>query len=107
MQEVYWARYARDPQVALLGVERLDAPEAIDFHAAAQGVLALTGSAFAAFPQLAARCHMAEPLQCPPRARDIAALAALDGLDAAVPASQAAPVYLRESVASPPASAAL
>jgi tRNA threonylcarbamoyladenosine biosynthesis protein TsaB len=123
MNEVYWARYARglDAEGAiagasLVGDERLSAPEAVDFgdcigSTHGTSVCVAAGSGFAAFPALADRWRLAQvasgidvaaPLDCPPRARDIAALAALDGLAAAVMPADAAPVYLRDTVATPP-----
>lgn len=113
MNEVYWARYARAPgaeparcDARLLGEERLSVPEGVDVGDGG----AAAGSGFAAYPALAARWQaaraaadaLAAPLACPPRARDIAALAALDGLSAAVAPAEAAPVYLRDTVATPP-----
>ncbi len=119
MHEVYWARYAREgDNTRLLGAERLDAPDAVDVHAidvhAATAAIA-AGSGFAAYPLLAqawrtrqgAVAGSVDPLDCPPRARDIARLAALDGFAAAVSAGNALPVYLRDNVASPMTTQAL
>jgi len=115
MHEVYWARFARQQDgCILLGTERLGAPAAVDLLSGRQRIAA--GSGFAAYPQLAQAWdehQSAEqgdvllPLACAPRARDIARLAAIDGLGAAVPPERALPVYLRDDVASPPASQAL
>jgi tRNA threonylcarbamoyladenosine biosynthesis protein TsaB len=114
MHEVYWARFARQgDNTSLLGAERLDAPAAVDVQAAEAAIAA--GSGFAAYPALAqawqaqqaAVAGGVDPLACPPRARDIARLAALDGLAMAVSAGNALPVYLRDKVASPTTTQAL
>lgn len=119
MNEVYWAWYERSADggtVQLLGEERLSTPEAVDVGAAISGQPGApdrigAGSGFAAFPVLLGRWQalrtiggisLAEPKLFAPRARDIAALAAQDGLSAALTAAEAAPVYLRDTVATPP-----
>jgi tRNA threonylcarbamoyladenosine biosynthesis protein TsaB len=113
MNEVYWARFARQREGALLlGAERLSAPEAVEISAGLRQVAA--GSGFGAYPPLAqawqarhASGDFVQPLDCAPRARDIARLAELDGLALAVSPELALPVYLRDNIASPPAAQAL
>lgn len=110
MREVYWAQFLRCGEgVEALGDERLGAPETVLAAEGAQRVA--TGSGFGAYPQLveawqqwcdARSGDILLPLECAPRARDIAQLAALDGLAAAIPPERAQPVYLRDNVASPP-----
>lgn len=115
MHEVYWSRFLRQPDGSCgPGEERIGAPETVDLSA---GLLTVaTGSAFRAYPQLAEAWQAAQsllpgaagvPLDCPPRAADIARLAAIDGPAAAVPPELALPVYLRDDVASPQVSQAL
>lgn len=108
MHELYWARYERRGHDAvLLDDERLDAPDGV--HVDTGGAIVAAGSGFDAYAELAQRWGarrdaepaLALPLQCAPRARDIARLAALDGLARAVAAADALPVYLRDNVASP------
>ena len=112
MHEVYWARFERRGEdSALLDAERLDAPDgvAIGSDTGSAGGAIASGSGFNAYPALAQRWRVrqlaspefVEPLDCPPRARDIARLAALDGPALAVSAADALPVYLRDNVASP------
>ena len=59
------------------------------------------GSGFAAYPQLLERlgAHLAalQP-ELRPHAREIAAIAAEEGLSAALPPERAEPVYLRDQV---------
>lgn len=117
MNEVYWARHQRHgADTRRIGEECLSSPERVTIPAPADIPQQLppcvaAGSGFGAYPLLQERWHAAHGtgagamtllLDCPPRARDIAALAALDGLAAALPAAEAAPVYLRDSVATPP-----
>ncbi|HLK71294.1 MAG TPA: tRNA (adenosine(37)-N6)-threonylcarbamoyltransferase complex dimerization subunit type 1 TsaB [Steroidobacteraceae bacterium] len=75
--------------------------------AQAQGLQVLgAGSGFAADPELSRRLRPDLAVILPrlqPRAREIARLAAEDGLGAAVSAEEALPVYLRDRVAVAPA----
>jgi len=117
MNEVYWARHQRHgADTRRIGEERLSSPDGVAIPAPAElpqhsPPCVAAGSGFGAYPLLQERWHIAQGtgqggmllLDCPPRARDVAALAALDGLAAALPAADAAPVYLRDSVATPPA----
>lgn len=59
------------------------------------------GSGFAAYPALAAFAVQLTPLwpDARPRAQEIAALAAYDGMGSALPAERALPVYVRNNVA--------
>lgn len=117
MGEVYWAlAERRGADTRLCGAERLAAPDAVVMPAAAAAVqigacdCVATGTGFNGYPALLHRWREsvpaagpeAVPRECAPRARDIAQLAALDGLAAAVSPADAAPVYLRDNVATPP-----
>lgn len=109
IHEVYWARFARCAAGACLqGEERLSSPTSVDLALRPAQVAAGTG--FKAYAELAAgwqACVAAgandflAPLHAPPRACDIARLAAGDGLAAAVTPERALPVYLRDDVAKP------
>jgi tRNA threonylcarbamoyladenosine biosynthesis protein TsaB len=109
MNEVYWGCFERSAQaVLLLGAEAVAAPASValppgwgasvvrgagsGFAAYAQGLATVAGQLSGVFPDLR------------PRAREIAWLAAQDGLASAIPAEQAQPVYLRDDVAQPPSS---
>jgi tRNA threonylcarbamoyladenosine biosynthesis protein TsaB len=104
MNEVYWGCFQRSARIAdLVGIESLGAPGSVTLPADWIGTPARgAGSGFGAYP--AALSAMASQLAaiddaCSPRAREIAQLAAADGLAHAVPAEQAQPVYLRDEVA--------
>jgi tRNA threonylcarbamoyladenosine biosynthesis protein TsaB len=116
MGEVYWAGFdlvAGHAQAAT--EEAVASPE--DALAAARGWLGASpaagavtgmaagaGSGFGAYPQLrSALAGYLQPILIPalPHAREIASLAAHDGLGRAVPAEQALPVYVRNRVATP------
>lgn len=106
MHEVYWARFARRPDGSCAtGEEHLGAPGSVDLSAGVRWVAA--GSGFRAYPELSQGWAWGTPLDCAPRARDIAHLAALDGLGATVAPEHALPVYLRDDVARPQAPEAL
>jgi len=101
MDEVYAAAYelGADGLPALVGEEALLAPTAL--ARPDDGEWRGVGSAFAAWPELAARLGLAEAdAGIAPLARDLLGLAA-DALarGAVVPAEEALPVYLRERVA--------
>lgn len=113
MGEVYWAGFA-----SIEGCAVEDTAEAVarpaDMIARARSWLgaasaAGAGSGFAAYPALAPLgaqlARVAADIR--PRAREIALLAAHDGLGAALPPEQALPVYLRNDVAAIPAASAL
>jgi tRNA threonylcarbamoyladenosine biosynthesis protein TsaB len=111
MGEVYWAGFtATDGHAAAATAESVDRPEIM--MATAQAWLGNApaggaGSGFAAFPALAPLAAQLQPMlaDARPRAREIAALAAHDGMAAAVPPEQAQPVYVRNNVAVAQASA--
>jgi tRNA threonylcarbamoyladenosine biosynthesis protein TsaB len=117
MGEVYWAGYTCvDGHAVADTAEAVARPEAM--LAAAQAwldarppetvragtkaaVAAGVGTGFAIFPELAALAARLKPLlsEARPRAAEIAALAAHDGMRAALPPEQAWPVYVRNDVA--------
>ena len=109
IHEVYWARFARCAEGAcLLGEEHLGSPTSVDLALRPAQVAA--GSGFSAYAELSAAWQTRSavsadvfiaPLHAPPRAQDIARLAAGDGLAAAVTPERALPVYLRDDVAKP------
>ena len=109
MAEVYWAGF-----LGVGGIARPDTPERVE--PAAQVLAASsswvseaatigTGSGFDVYPELAGLASRLTGVRSAryPRAREIATLAAHDGLEAAVPAEQALPVYIRDRVAVVPA----
>lgn len=107
MAQVYWACYESR---ASLTLERQS--EALDFPASVRLPPEWSGMAVCAagsgFESYSALCELPEVAIAPifgsfrPRAREIAALAAQDGLVAAVPPEMAQPIYLRDEVAAPP-----
>jgi tRNA threonylcarbamoyladenosine biosynthesis protein TsaB len=107
MNEVYWGCFQRSARIAdLIGLESVGAPGSVGLpgewvgtavHGAGSGFGAYRAALHAIGAQLAA---IDETLA--PRAREIAQLAAADGLAQAVPAEQAQPVYLRDEVAKLP-----
>jgi tRNA threonylcarbamoyladenosine biosynthesis protein TsaB len=107
MNEVYWGCFQRSVRVAdLVGLESVAAPAAVSLPADWVGAPVWgAGSGFAAYQQglspLAGQLgDIANGIS--PRAREIAQLAAADGLSTAVPAERALPVYLRDEVAKAP-----
>ena len=112
MGEVYWAGFE-----CVEGYARAATAEAVAGPESAIAAARLwldgrsaagAGSGYLAHPQLASA--FSPPLQpilgrLAPHAREIAALAAHDGLALAVPAEQALPVYLRDNVARVPGEA--
>ena len=109
MGEVYWAGFR-----SVEGCARADTSELVatpeHMIAAARawidaGAACGAGSGFAAYPALSALEPALALVRADlhPRAREIAWLAARDGLQAAVPAEQALPVYVRDNVAMAPA----
>lgn len=96
MGEVYWARFRGDGGIVhAVCEERVDRPERVE---AGKATL-FAGTGFKACPQLApAGARAIEEVL--PRAREIAVLAAPEfAANRGVPAAQAAPVYLRDQVA--------
>lgn len=96
MGEVYWARFRADGGIArAVSEERVAKPECVE----AGGATIFAGTGFRAHPQLApAGARLLDDLL--PRAREIAVLAAPElAAKRGVPAAQAAPVYLRDQVA--------
>jgi tRNA threonylcarbamoyladenosine biosynthesis protein TsaB len=107
--EVYWAGFRSVEGYAQADTPEFVAPPERMIEAATAwlgtGITCGAGSGFAAYPALAAlqtRLIMVRA-DLHPRAREIACLAARDGLRAAVPAEQALPVYVRDNVAAAPA----
>jgi len=109
MGEVYWAGFR-----AVAGLAQADTPEQVaaprDMIDAARAWLAADGargggSGFAAYAELAVLQPQLESVRADlhPRAREIAVLAAGDGLKAAGPPERAMPVYVRDNVAVAPA----
>lgn len=105
MGEVYWAGFvAEHAHAVAVTAESVDRPA--DMLTAAGGWLgdspaAGAGTGFAVHAELAAWAGRLQPLlmEARPHAREIAQLAAHDGLRAAVPPEQAWPVYVRNNVA--------
>jgi tRNA threonylcarbamoyladenosine biosynthesis protein TsaB len=98
MNEVYWGVYAvaADGAIALAGEEHVSAAALVT----ADGIDAVAGTGFRAYPDLMARYSGVPALPVAlPHARDIAMLA-LPAFRAgeAAPATQAKPVYLRDQV---------
>jgi tRNA threonylcarbamoyladenosine biosynthesis protein TsaB len=107
MDEVYWGCYEQVANsVCPLGLEAVAAPGDVVLPPAWAGApICGVGSGFAAYARLLAPITgqlMAVFADFRPRAREVALLAASDGLAAAVPAEQAQPVYLRDDVAQVP-----
>lgn len=113
MRQVYWGcfecntgapRCTRTATAA--GAEAVANPEAVMLPSAwMDGAVCGAGSGFDAYPGLRSRPDL--PLMAVwgafrPRALEIAALAAADGLSQAVSPEAAQPVYLRDEVAAPP-----
>jgi tRNA threonylcarbamoyladenosine biosynthesis protein TsaB len=105
MGEVYWAGFtAANGHASAATDECVDRPEAM--LVAAQSWLggaqaAGAGSGFRVYAALAPLAARLRPLlaDARPRAREIAVLAAHEGMAAAVPPEQAQPVYVRNNVA--------
>ena len=109
MGEVYWAVFEPEAGYARAATaESVGSPASVLAAAGAwlrEGGTSMAGSGLGAYPELAAAaagCNAAFP-GLGPHAREIALLAAHDGLAAALPATQALPVYVRNNVAVAPA----
>ena len=113
MRQVYWGCFdCGEPAPGAGRVARPTGAEAVSFPEAVavprswkEVAICGAGSGFEAYPSLRARSDL--PLTAiwgtfQPRALEIAALAAADGLIHAVPPEAAQPVYLRDEVAAPP-----
>ena len=121
MEEVYWGCFERrassrlssqptagaPPAVGSVGAEGVAPAAAIElpglWHSGVTVVGA--GSGFAAYPELSRRLQERLALTLPqlqPRAREIAWLAAEEGMAAAIAAEEALPVYLRDRVTATP-----
>ena len=110
MDEVYWGCYERlAASIGPLGPEAVAAPAAVALPPAWRAApVAGAGSGFAAYASQLAPVAAQLTVVCAdfrPRAREIALLAASDGLASAVAADQAQPVYLRDDVAQVPKAA--
>jgi tRNA threonylcarbamoyladenosine biosynthesis protein TsaB len=119
MGEAYWAGFIEQHGLAVPATaEAVQSPAALAAAAVAwlqagpgsqpgAGGRLAAGSALQAYPELGSllggHCQLLAPL--PPPAGAIALLAAAGGLAAALPPEQALPVYVRDDVARPPASA--
>jgi tRNA threonylcarbamoyladenosine biosynthesis protein TsaB len=103
MAEVYWGYFSSEAGFATAcSAEAVSAPANVPQPEAAWRPCIGAGSGFSAYPELtthfSGKLAAFEP-QLLPRAREIARLAAHDGLAHAVPPDQAVPVYLRDNVA--------
>jgi tRNA threonylcarbamoyladenosine biosynthesis protein TsaB len=110
MGEVYWGCFERSDLLASLrGEERVSVPGEVVLPPDWSGApVSGAGSGFLAFRSSLAACasmlsDVFDGLK--PRAREIAELAARDGLAHAVPPELAQPVYLRDEVAKVPGAA--
>ena len=108
MGEVYWGCFEQSDLLASpLGHESVSAPVEVLLPPSWSGApVSGAGSGFLAYPtSLVAGAGVLSDVfdRLQPRAREIAALAARDGLAHAVPPEQAQPVYLRDEVARIPA----
>jgi tRNA threonylcarbamoyladenosine biosynthesis protein TsaB len=107
MDEVYWGCFERLADVVQpVGPEAVAAPGALALPSAWSGKpVCGAGSGFSAYRSPLASLAgelTAVFAQLRPHAREVALLAAGDGLASAVPAEQAQPVYLRDEVAQAP-----
>ena len=109
MGEVYWAPFARSAGHARAEMDEAVASPGVMLPAALAWLgdtpAGGAGSGFTVHPELAALGARLAPLVpgLRPRAREIALLAAHDGLAAALAPEFALPVYLRNDVAAVPA----
>lgn len=111
MRQVYWSCCQSDqlpgmPRIAAAGAEEfVGDPETVQLPAAWQGwQVCGAGSGFEAYPQLRQnfQARLSSVLgSARPRAAEIAALAAADGLSCATAPEDAEPVYIRDQVAVP------
>ncbi|HTT04024.1 MAG TPA: tRNA (adenosine(37)-N6)-threonylcarbamoyltransferase complex dimerization subunit type 1 TsaB [Steroidobacteraceae bacterium] len=112
MEEVYWGCFergvARDCAAIPVGPEAVApvARVALPAQWASRVNVVGAGSGFRTYPELSRRLPDGLSLTLPhlqPRAREIAWLAAQDGMAAAIGAEDALPVYLRDRVTATPA----
>jgi tRNA threonylcarbamoyladenosine biosynthesis protein TsaB len=104
MEEVYWGCYQRSQYLcSAVADEAVSPPARVMLPSAWAGAPVWgAGSGFAAYPVGLSGCvgQLTEVFaHLRPRAREIAALAAMDGHTAAIAPEQAQPVYLRDTVA--------
>jgi tRNA threonylcarbamoyladenosine biosynthesis protein TsaB len=107
MAEVYWGCFERVGEaIQPASAEAVGAPGSVLLPRAWAGeAVCGAGSGFEAYaPLLQQACGALSAVfaDLRPRAREIALLAAQQGLSGALPAEQAQPVYLRDDVAQPP-----
>ena len=103
MGEVYWGCFERSGEQVPPALEAVSAPDAVRLPPHwLGGPVCGAGSGFEVYEGLSSRFELA-PIwgQLRPRALEVAQLAALDGLAAAVAPDAAEPVYLRNDVATP------
>lgn len=107
LQQVYWGCFESGPdRIARAGaIESVSDPSQVHLPPAwSQAAVCGVGSGFDAYPELRSRDALALVSvrgDFRPRASEIAAIAAADGLAAAVEPAEALPVYLRDEVAVP------
>jgi tRNA threonylcarbamoyladenosine biosynthesis protein TsaB len=105
MAEVYWGYFSSvDGFADPCSAEAVSAPKNVAAPEAGWLPCVGAGSGFAAYPELNTQFGSKLAAFWPqllPRAREIARLAAHDGLARAVPPEQAVPVYVRDNVAVP------
>jgi tRNA threonylcarbamoyladenosine biosynthesis protein TsaB len=108
MSEVYWGWFETAAVFArAISEERVSAPATV-LARCSEADLARSGGAgsgFSAYPELMGLFETAAEQVWPqihPRAREIAQLAAHQGLSGALSATEAQPVYVRDQVATPP-----
>jgi tRNA threonylcarbamoyladenosine biosynthesis protein TsaB len=107
MGEVYWGSFVRaeDGNARPLGAEAVGPPDTVRMPPGAAGPAYGAGRGFRAYPELRQRLEpqlggVFEELL--PRALEVARLARIFGVQAALEPEQALPVYLRDEVARPP-----
>jgi len=104
MREVYWARFAVDGTVSLLGEEHVGAAADVVLPDGSDLAWVAAGRGLSAYPELAGRCRAqgGEVLdRLLPRARDILLLARLAvAAGQVLPPEAALPVYVRDRVVS-------
>lgn len=109
MHEIYWGCFERERDcIRPVGGESVGPPSAVTLpHGWAPAAVQAAGTGFGAYgPELSNRLPGMQSVDAGalPHARDIAWLAATDGLAASLRPEEAQPVYLRDDVARVPAS---